>query len=191
MVALIAVPSIEFRPLTDADLPQLAEWRARPHVAAWWGAADSIDDLRADLLAAPNDPPDVRAFLAVLDGRSVGFIQAYVVLGGGGGWWPDETDPGARGIDQFLAEEADLGQGLGTAMVRAFVALLFADPAVTKVQTDPAPENARAIRSYEKAGFRRVALVTTPDGPALLMICERATFEAGSRTAAAADAPPP
>ena len=59
-------------------------------------------------------------------------------------------------------------------MVRAFVAHLFADPAVTRIQTDPSPLNARAIRCYEKAGFRRVGEVDTPDGQELLMICERA-----------------
>jgi RimJ/RimL family protein N-acetyltransferase len=32
------------------------------------------------------------------------------------------------------------------------------------------PTNARAIRAYEKAGFRRDRLVETPDGRALLML---------------------
>ena len=35
---------------------------------------------------------------------------------------------------------------------------------------DPDPRNARAIRSYVKAGFRRDRLVSTPDGEALLMV---------------------
>jgi ribosomal protein S18 acetylase RimI-like enzyme len=58
-------------------------------------------------------------------------------------------------------------------MVRAFVARLFADPAVTRVQTDPSPDNGRAIRCYAKAGFHPVGEVDTPDGRALLMVCER------------------
>jgi RimJ/RimL family protein N-acetyltransferase len=58
-------------------------------------------------------------------------------------------------------------------MVRAFVERLLADPEVTKVQADPDPSNARAIRCYEKVGFRRIARIRTPDGPALLMILER------------------
>jgi hypothetical protein len=43
----------------------------------------------------------------------------------GRGWWEDETDPGARGIDQFLAEAHQLNQGIGRRMIRAFVNNLF------------------------------------------------------------------
>ena len=73
----------------------------------------------------------------------------------------EETDPGVRGIDQSLANASQLGKGLGTKLVRALVELLFNDPEVTKIQTDPSPSNLRAIRCYEKAGFERQGTVTT------------------------------
>jgi RimJ/RimL family protein N-acetyltransferase len=41
------------------------------------------------------------------------------------------------------------------------------------VQADPSPLNARAIRCYETAGFRRVREIVTPDGPAVLMHRDR------------------
>jgi aminoglycoside 6'-N-acetyltransferase Ib len=44
---------------------------------------------------------------------------------------------------------------------------------VTRIQADPAPTNLRAIRCYEKVGFRRVGVVSTPDGTAMLMVMER------------------
>jgi aminoglycoside 6'-N-acetyltransferase-1b len=53
--------------------------------------------------------------------------------------------------------------------VRAFVDHLFADRRVTRIQTDPSPDNPRAVRCYEKAGFRIDRQITTPDGPAVLM----------------------
>ena len=111
--------------------------------------------------------------LACLGAVPVGYIQSYDVMRANPDWWKEETDPGARGIDQFLANAADLGHGLGTSMVRAFVEFLFQDPAVTQIQTDPDPRNARAVRCYEKAGFHTVKEVDTPDGRALLMICNR------------------
>lgn len=163
--------SVEFTPLAEADLPMLHEWLGRPHVAEWWGPADSVDELREDFLSAGT----TRAFIARIGGEAIGFVQSYVVLGSGDGWWEDETDPGARGIDQFLAHAGQLNRGLGRAMVKAFVARLFEDPAVSFVQTDPAPDNPRAIRCYAAAGFDAVGEVVTPDGPALLMRCRRRT----------------
>lgn len=166
---------VHFIDLQPGHLPMLREWLARSHVAQWWQPTPTLDELHADYIAPQGEPNATRAYLA-LDGdgdEPVGFIQSYVVMGSGGGWWEDETDPGARGIDQFLADEARLNQGLGRRMVRAFVEQLFADPAVTVVQTDPAPHNLRAIRCYRAAGFSDVGEVMTPDGPALLMRCHR------------------
>ena len=168
-----ATAPIEFRPLTMGDLPLLREWLGRPHVAEWWQPTPTPAEMEAEFGPGIRGERPERYYFAEIDGVPIGFIQSYVVAESGDGWWPDETDPGARGTDQFLASAEQLGRGLGTAMVRAFVARLFADPAVTRVQVDPRPDNARAIRCYEKAGFRRVGEVDTPDGRALLMVIER------------------
>lgn len=162
-----------FRPLQMADLPMLHEWVARPHWTEWWGPAPTMAEVEAEYGAWINDATKVQPHIALLDGQPFGYIQSYVAMGSGGGWWEDETDPGVRGIDQSIADATQLGRGLGTAMVKAFVARLFGDPQVTHIQTDPDPRNARAIRCYEKAGFRAVGEVQTPDGTALLMVRER------------------
>ena len=64
-----------------------------------------------------------------------------------------------------------LGCGHGSAFVRAFAEQLLA-AGTPRLVIDPDPANTRAIRSYEKAGFRRDRLVDTPDGVALLMVRE-------------------
>jgi aminoglycoside 6'-N-acetyltransferase-1b len=159
--------------VTEADLPMLAEWLNRPHVAEWWPGCKSVADVRAEFLPCLPDHSRVSPFIVYSDNRPIGFIQSYIAAGAGDGWWPDENDPGVRGIDQFLADKESLGRGLGTQMVRQFVQFLFNDPAVTKVQADPSPTNLRAIRCYEKAGFQKVGPIRTPDGDAVLMLCER------------------
>jgi RimJ/RimL family protein N-acetyltransferase len=143
-------------------------------VAEWWSEPSTLEEIKDDYLPTLDGRSSTKAFIATLDGEPIGFIQVYVVQGSGGGWWEDETDAGARGIDQFLADAGRLNQGLGTAMIKAFVERLFQDPGVSKVQTDPSPANARAIRCYRKVGFNDVGEVMTPDGPALLMRYERA-----------------
>ena len=164
---------VVFRPLVRGDLPMLHEWLARPHVAEWWGPPPAFDEVEQHYGAYVDDPTGVQPHVALVGGSPIGYIQSYVAMDSGDGWWTGERDPGVRGIDQFLADPAQLGRGLGTAMVRAFVRGLFADPAVTRVQTDPSPDNGRAIRCYEKAGFHAVGEIDTPDGRALFMRCER------------------
>lgn len=158
---------IDFRRVTADDLLLLRDWLSRPHVVEWWGEPPTLAEVEADYVGE-------HAFLALEDDRPIGYVQLYTVMGVDPEWWTDETDPGARGIDQFLAHEADLGRGLGTEMIARFVERIFDDPAVTKIQVDPSPDNARAIRAYEKVGFRREREVVTPDGPALLMVLRRA-----------------
>ena len=171
-----AEAKISFRPLQEADLPLLHEWLHRPHVAEWWGNAPSLttlDDTRKKYLPRIAEDSHIKGYIASLEGKPLGFIQSYSAIESGGGWWEDETDPGVRGTDQFLGDVETLGYGLGAKMVSAFVTHLFEDASVTRVQTDPDPRNARAIRCYEKAGFRTVREVSTPYGPALLMVAER------------------
>jgi RimJ/RimL family protein N-acetyltransferase len=165
---------IAFRPLAAGDLPLLHDWLARPHVVEWWGAPPSLAEVEAHYTPTLAGAVPHWCYLAYDAARPIGFIQAYAPIGfHHEGWWLEEHDPRVRGIDQFLADPDALGRGLGTAMVRAFLARLFADPAVTRVQTDPAPGNGRAIRCYEKAGFRAAGQVDTPDGHALLMYADR------------------
>jgi RimJ/RimL family protein N-acetyltransferase len=162
--------SFEFRPFTFDDLPLMLQWVQRPHVRRWWGADETLASLTEHYGPRITGEDSTRLFIAQRHGRAIGFCQRYVVVhSADDGWWPDETDPGARGVDQFLADESSLGRGIGSAMVRAFVDSILADPQVTVVQTDPSPANIRAVRSYLKAGFHAQRLVQTPDGPALLM----------------------
>lgn len=164
--------------MTEDDLPMLHDWLNRPHVVEWWGgeaARPSLAEVREQYLPRVMAEESVTPYIAMLGTEPIGYAQSYVAMGSGGGWWEGETDPGVRGIDQSLANAEQLGKGLGTQLVRALVELLFADPAVTKIQTDPDPRNLRAIRCYEKAGFVRRGIITTPDGPAVYMVRARPT----------------
>jgi len=165
---------VTLRLMTDRDLPMLHEWLNRPHIVEWWnGERPSLDEVVAQYSTHVLTEAKVTPYIGMLGEQPFAYAQSYVALGAGDGWWEDETDPGVRGIDQSIADPELLGQGLGTRLVRSLVDLLFSDSQVTKVQTDPAPDNLRAIRCYEKAGFRRLKIVETPDGPALYMVHDR------------------
>ncbi len=162
-----------FPRITEPDLPRLLAWHRQPHVLRWWPDAPTRDELAEDWLAAPpaaQAPFASRGHIACLDGRPLGFVQAYHVMSSAeDGWWPDERDPGAWGVDFFIGEPSAIGCGLGRTMLRAFTEALLAEPGVRVVQSDPAPDNLRSVRALLAAGFAAQRLVRTPDGPALLL----------------------
>jgi RimJ/RimL family protein N-acetyltransferase len=164
---------MSFRRLAEDDLPLLMEWLGRPHVAERWDGCASMEELREEYLPREGDSSAAQCYLAYVGDVAVGFVQSYVAIHSGDGWWPEERDPGVRGVDLFVANERCLSEGIGTRMLMEFAALLFGDAAVTKIQGDPSIDNLRAIRCCEKAGFVRRGVVETPDGEALLMVMER------------------
>lgn len=168
--------SVSLRLMTELDLPMLHQWLNRPHIVEWWGShRPTIEQVRQKYLPRLMGEESVTPYIGLLDRKPFAYAQSYVALGAGDGWWEEETDPGVRGIDQSIADPELLGKGLGTKLVRALVELLFSDPQVSKIQADPAPNNLRAIRCYEKAGFRRIKTIVTPDGPAIYMLQSRPT----------------
>jgi AacA4 family aminoglycoside N(6')-acetyltransferase len=171
---------ITLRLMTESDLPMLHDWLNRPHIIEWWGGEEerpTLNEVLEYYLPSALAQESVTPYIAMLGNEPIGYAQSYVALGSGDGWWEEETDPGVRGIDQSLANPTQLNKGLGTKLVRALVDLLFSDPSVTKIQTDPAPSNLRAIRCYEKAGFVLEKIITTPDGPAAYMVQPRQVLE--------------
>jgi aminoglycoside 6'-N-acetyltransferase len=153
-----------FRPMLPADLPMVRRWLALPHVAQWWGdPTEQFALVRGDL-----DHPAMEQYIVIGDDRPFAYLQCYDPTA-----WPDngfgEQPHGARGIDQFIGEADMIDRGHGCALIRAFTDCLLVSGAPC-VLTDPDPANARAVRSYEKAGFHKSRLVETPDGPAVLMV---------------------
>lgn len=154
--------SYQFRPMTAGDLPLVRDWLSVPHVAEWWHDADDFEFVSGDL-----DHHDMSQFIVSYADRPFAYLQCYRM-----GEWHTGFGPqpiGTRGLDQFIAKEDMMGCGHGSAFIRAFSDGLLKG-GTPRIVLDPQPTNARAIRAYEKAGFRRASEIDTPDGRALLMV---------------------
>ena len=144
---------VELRPLRLDDVERVAAIQAEPGVARWWGPPDT-----AELRRQAEGQDEAKAFAIEREGELVGLIQHQ-----------EENEPDFRhaGIDIFLAEHAQ-GQGLGTDAVRTLARYLIHELGHHRLTIDPAADNAAAIRSYEKVGFRAVGVMReywrAPDG---------------------------
>jgi aminoglycoside 6'-N-acetyltransferase len=157
-----------FRPMTAGDMPLMRDWLARPHVAEWWH-----DGADFALVSGDMNHPDLAQFIVTTDGKPFAYLQCYRMeaphkASAWDGCFGPQPD-GTRGIDQFIGEADMLGQGRGSAFIRQFTDGLLAS-GTPRIVIDPSPDNPRAIRAYEKAGFVRQHEVDTPDGRALLMV---------------------
>lgn len=161
----------------------LFEWLRRPHLLEWWHSERSEAAVREKYLPRIQAPDGARPYIAMLGGEPAGYVQYYLACEGDPAWWPDwwpdDPGPGVLGIDQFLADAESLGQGLGRAMIAQFAAWLFEDPLVTEIRVDPHPDNVRAVRCYERVGFRVAAPFESPDGPAVMMVLTRRDLRTG------------
>ena len=149
--------------MTTDDLPLIRRWLETPHVAEWWH--DPVEQF--ELVSGDLAHPDMAQFIVHTDAQPFAYLQCYNISAwnSGFGVHPD----GTRGLDQFIGEADMLGCGHGSAFIRVFAENLLSS-GTPRIVIDPDPDNSRAIKSYEKAGFARSHIVDTPDGPALLMV---------------------
>ncbi|MCV3206328.1 acetyltransferase [Mesorhizobium sp. YC-39] len=155
--------SYDFRPVTEKDLPMIAGWLAEPHVAEWW------DDPEKEIaeIAKHIDSISVEPLIIELDGRPIGYLQSYDPHLEDGHPYSDQPF-GTLGIDLSIGRPELVGRGHGSAIVRQFAEQLFEEGA-PRVIIDPDPANARAIRAYEKAGFRAIDRRQSEYGDVVLM----------------------
>jgi RimJ/RimL family protein N-acetyltransferase len=146
--------SVSFRPLRRSDFPLLQEWLSTPHVAAWWHEPLDLAGVEAKYGPRVDGAEPTHVFVIEYRGRPVGWIQWYL--------WSDypehalqlRADPASAGIDLAIGELAMTGLGLGPVAIRKFIGqIVFPDPRVGAVITDPEEHNHRSLRAFRKAGF--------------------------------------
>ncbi|HET7182769.1 MAG TPA: GNAT family N-acetyltransferase [Candidatus Limnocylindrales bacterium] len=136
---------VTLRPMRRTDRAAIIRLLEDPSIAAIWdtrGPAHSADELLAG-------DANFTVWAIEVDGEFAGSIQAS-----------EEPDPDYRkaGIDIFVSTRFQ-DRGLGTDALRTLVRYLIDIRGHHRLTIDPAASNARAIRSYEKVGFRPVGVM--------------------------------
>lgn len=120
----------------------------------WWREPLDLAGVEAKYGPRVDGAEPTHVFVIEHGGRPIGWIQWYL--------WSDyphdalqlRADLASAGIDLAIGEYALMGLGLGPAAIREFLRqIVFADPSVGAVITDPEDANLRSLRAFEKAGF--------------------------------------
>ena len=158
---LYTTGDLAVRELTIADEPTMSRWLTDPRILDYWGGRDHPLDI-AGVHQEFFLEPDNNAIQCIVDyrGEPLGYIQFYaaedeIKLNN----WHVPVEQHVWGIDLFIGEPDYWGKGLGTELLIATVAYIRRTYHPDKVVIDPKADNARAIRSYEKAGFRIAKLL--------------------------------
>ena len=167
----MAVRSNDFRPLVRDDLPVMRSWLARPHIREWWGEPEQELGYIRDMIEGRDS---TRPFIFWVDGEPAGYIQ-YWFIGDhqNAKWiadhpWLAELPSDAVGVDLSIGEPDKLSRGIGSATLRQFAQRLV-EQGYRTIIIDPDPENKRAVRAYEKAGFRPIPQLLGRTGDTLIM----------------------
>lgn len=168
---------MKIRPVTEADLPPLADLARRTWLDAF-GDSVSADDAAAEA----EDTRSEEYFRAALrtdtilvaeaDGQLVGYVKFGEVE------IPEvDAEPGDGGLHRVYVETAQHGRGIGRELVHAALShpRLQAAP---RVYLQVWEENRTAVGLYESLGFRtvgttRVTIGTNEVGEDLVMVLER------------------
>jgi RimJ/RimL family protein N-acetyltransferase len=165
----VTPPEITFRALAEGDLPLVHRWLNNPAVAEWYGldlenkTYPSYEEVAANYLPRIRGETRTFGYIAAINGNEAAYIQCYRI-----GDHPAYAaalgdDDDAWGIDMFIGEDACRGRGLGALLLAEFVEKeVLLRPGLTGVVIAPNPRNRRAIRCYEKAGFRYLRTVWVP-----------------------------
>lgn len=161
----------------EADYRLLSTWLSDPRVLEYYEGRDNPHDVerirgkyspRAQRLEGVV-PCIIGAWLAGPSkaGREpadpIGYIQYYPLSAETFEEYEIDAARSAFGIDLFIGRPELWGRGLGTRALKLLMDYLFQVEGAELITIDPYLINPRAIRSYEKAGFKKVRILPRHD----------------------------
>ena len=168
---------ITFKKFSKKYVPLFYKWAEIPFVKNTWfqEGYEPKEKILEKIKGNGYDYP----FLILLDNKPIGYIQyadlfVFLQKNPFGKTAYENIQPGDVCVDLFIGEKNYLNQGYGTEIVTQFTDWLLKKPKIKKILIDPSTENKRAIRCYEKAGFRLIQ--TKDDGVEMKYIMEKRTL---------------
>lgn len=158
MMILLQNGKLKVRRLEIEDNVLLAKWLSDPLVLEFYEGRNNPFDLEKvnEVFYAPED--DEVQCIVEYEGKEIGYIQFYQV--------DDDTkkeygylNENVYGTDQFIGEVEYWNKGIGTLLVTSIMMFLIEQKRADRIVMDPQAQNTRAIKCYEKCGFKKVKML--------------------------------
>ncbi|MFI2468901.1 GNAT family N-acetyltransferase [Streptomyces globisporus] len=161
-------------PAADAELLHgwVTEKRAR-----FWGMADHTREQVREIYEFVDSLPTHHAYLALRDGVPAALFQTYEPDADPVGECYD-VQPGDFGVHLLIAPAEGEGavRGYTEALLTAFIAYVFSDPAHVRVVVEPDARNEKAIARMVRMGFELGPEIKKPEKTARLAFLTRAAL---------------
>jgi len=143
--------AVRLRPAEERDLPKFVEWLADPEVTRWLAAMGDPPTLEDEIEwyeAKRSDPNNVLWSIETIEGRLIGNVELRVV---------PQANRAELGI--AIQDMSQWSKGYGTETVRLVLHYGFEELELNRIELTADEKNHRAIRCYEKCGFRHEGLL--------------------------------
>ena len=155
---IIKGKDISLRLLTERDKNLLLKWLTDERVLNFWEGKSSVFNLKRieEDYYTEEDVEIVRSIIEY-QRQAIGYCQMYKLN--------EEllneyqyslTNKVVFGIDQFIGEPEYWDKGIGTEFMKLVLTYLTNEKNADIVILDPHADNLRAIRCYEKVGFKKI-----------------------------------
>ena len=141
---------VRLRPITEADLPDYVEWLNDPEVTQFTQLESGSATLEGERewFASVNSPDSTARNWAIeADGRHIGNCALHLHESGE-----------MAGFGIIIGDKTQWSKGYGSAALREVLRIGFEEMNLQRIHLTALAPNTRAVRCYEKCGFRHEGL---------------------------------
>ncbi|CAM3183564.1 GNAT family N-acetyltransferase [Paenibacillus lupini] len=157
---LLQGKKINLRTLELSDVPLLVRWLSDPVVLEFYEGRDNPHDEALVQKHFYEDREGITSCIIQHHGIDIGYLQFYEIEEDEKEEYDLSDHKGViYGMDQFIGEPDYWNKGIGSELIKETVRYLTEDCKAGKIVLDPQAWNMRALRVYEKCGFKKVKLL--------------------------------
>ena len=156
----ITQDKIRIRTMVPDDSAVLLKWMTDMRVLEFYEGRDkryTEELIYQDFFEEDSEDDNGAAMKVILEyeGDSIGYGQIYPITDEGCEEYEyDNRNETVYGMDQFIGEPDYWDRGIGTEYLKLVLQFLREEKQADAVIMDPHQDNVRAIKCYQKAGFR-------------------------------------